>query len=83
MKRHGQCLARASEFVETLWDPTVELSTDPVDRAWQVAGIAPIGSMDQVDLLASTSVEQLLTTCEQHTRDAVETLTMQIGDPEE
>lgn len=78
-----QCLARASEFVETLWDPTVELSTDPVDRAWQVAGIAPIGSMDQVDLLASTSVEQLLTTCEQHTRDAVETLTMQIGDPEE
>lgn len=78
-----QCLARASEFVETVWDATVELSEDPVDRAWQVAGIAPVGSMDQVDLLASTSIEQLLTTCEQHTRAAVETLTMQIGDPEE
>jgi hypothetical protein len=76
-------LARASEFVDSVWDPTVELSDDPVDRAWQVAGIAPVGALDQVDLLGSTSVEELLTRCEQHTRAAVETLTMRVGEPEE
>lgn len=74
-----QSLAQASEFVETVWDATVELSEDPIDRSWQLAGIAPVGSMDQIDLLASTSIEQLLTTVESHTRAAIETLTLQSG----
>ena len=77
-----QALARASEFVETLWDATTELSEEPVDRAWQLAGIAPVGSMDQVDLLASTSIEQLLTTIGSHTSAALETITMQVGETE-
>lgn len=77
-----QSLAQASEFVETSWEATTELSEDPVDRAWQLAGIAPVGTMDQVDLLASTSIEQLLTTVESHTRAALEMITMQVGEPE-
>ncbi len=75
-----QALAQASEFVETSWDATTELSDDPVDRAWQVAGIAPVGTMDQVDLLASTSIEQLLTTVGAHTQAALEMITMQVGE---
>lgn len=77
-----QSLAQASEFVETSWEATTELSEDPVDRAWQLAGIAPVGTMDQINLLASTSIEQLLTTVESHTRAALEMITMQVGGPE-
>lgn len=53
-------LARASEYVELQWSPDVELDDDPVDAAWQLAAIAPLGPLDQVALLRSTSVEQLL-----------------------
>ncbi len=76
-----QCLARASEYVETMWDATIELSEDPVDRSWQLAGIAPVGTMDQIDLLASTSIAQLLTTIDTHTRDSIETLTLPDAEP--
>jgi Lon protease-like protein len=69
-------LARATEFVETVWDATVELSADPVDRSWQLAGIAPLGPMDHVDLLTAQSVDQLLTGIEAHTAAAVETLSL-------
>jgi len=53
-------LAQASEFGEQLWPADVELSEDPVAAAWQLAGIAPIGPMDQVSLLAATSASELL-----------------------
>jgi hypothetical protein len=55
-----RALARASEFVESPWPVDVELSTDPVEAAWQLAGIAPIGEIDQVTLLRSSSVRALL-----------------------
>ena len=54
-------LAVASEYVELAWPASVELAESPVDAAWQLAAVAPLGAMDQVDLLKSTSVEQLLT----------------------
>jgi Lon protease-like protein len=53
-------LAQASEFGEQLWPADVELSEDPVAAAWQLAGIAPIGPMDQVSLLGASSVSELL-----------------------
>ena len=53
-------LAMASEFVEQTWSPDVELSTDPGVSAWQLAGIAPLGPIDQVALLRCTSMRQLL-----------------------
>lgn len=54
-------LAVASEYVELAWAPDVELADSPVDAAWQLAAIAPVGPLDQVELLRSASLESLLT----------------------
>jgi hypothetical protein len=53
-------LAQASEFTEQLWPSDIELSEDPVAAAWQLAGIAPVGPLDQMALLRATSIEELL-----------------------
>jgi uncharacterized protein len=63
-------LAEASEFAETGWSPDVELSDDPLDRCWQLAGIAPLGDLDQLSLLRAASTEELLTRTAELTRDA-------------
>ncbi|WP_298457403.1 LON peptidase substrate-binding domain-containing protein [uncultured Cellulomonas sp.] len=63
-------LTRASEFVELPWSPDVELSSDPEERVWQVAGIAPLGSFDQLALLRSTTARELLTMLVEETRAA-------------
>ncbi|MBC7290219.1 MAG: LON peptidase substrate-binding domain-containing protein [Actinotalea sp.] len=55
-------LRRASEFVELRWSPDVELSDDPAERLWQLAGIAPLGALDQYTLLRSRTVTELLAT---------------------
>lgn len=53
-------LAFASEFGDLQYDSDTELSDDPIHACWQLAGILPIGQMDQIDLLKSDSPEQLL-----------------------
>jgi Lon protease-like protein len=53
-------MAVASEYVELAWSPSIEVSDSPLDAAWQLAAIAPLGALDQVELLRSESVEQLL-----------------------
>ena len=53
-------LALASEFSDQAWSATVEVSDDPVEAAWQLAAIAPLEQLDQVALLRSTSLQQLL-----------------------
>lgn len=53
-------IARVSEFLELPWPADVELSADPTERTWQVAGIAPLNSLDQYGLLRSTSASELL-----------------------
>ncbi|TXN31184.1 LON peptidase substrate-binding domain-containing protein [Lacisediminihabitans profunda] len=53
-------LALASEFTDQAWPANVELSDDPVAKAWQLAGIAPLGALDQVTLLRSPTMEGLL-----------------------
>jgi Lon protease-like protein len=53
-------LAQASEFTEQQWSPDIELTDDPVQSAWQLAGIAPIGPLDQLKLLRSSTTESLL-----------------------
>ncbi len=55
-----RALALASEFSDQQWSATVELADDDVAAAWQLAAIAPIGPMDQVQLLAVTSLKVLL-----------------------
>ncbi|HYP44072.1 MAG TPA: LON peptidase substrate-binding domain-containing protein [Propionibacteriaceae bacterium] len=54
-------LAQASEFTEQQWPADVELSQDRVAASWQLAGIAPVGPLDQITLLRATSIEELLT----------------------
>ena len=63
-------LTRASEFVELPWSPDVELSAEPAERIWQVAGIAPLGSLDQFTLLRSRTAAELLATLVEETHAA-------------
>jgi hypothetical protein len=53
-------LAFASEFGDLRYDSDTELSDDPIQACWQLAGILPIGQLDQIDLLKSDSPDQLL-----------------------
>jgi uncharacterized protein len=69
-----RAVARASEFVELPWDADAELSDDPVESSWQLAGIAPIGALDQLALLGSTSLRQLLTRLMELTIESGETI---------
>ena len=67
-----RALALASEFTDQAWSPDVELSEDPTAAAWQLAGITPVGPLDQVALLRSTTMEGLLTAVLVFTAAAVE-----------
>lgn len=60
-------LSRASEFSELNWSPDVELSDDPVAHAWQLAAISPLGPLDQVSLLRSATMTDLLEGIIEHT----------------
>jgi Lon protease-like protein len=53
-------LRLASEFDELLWSPDVELSSEPIAAAWQLAGISPVAPLDQMALLRSRSMFELL-----------------------
>jgi Lon protease-like protein len=52
-------LAVGAEFGEVQYSATVELEDDPVDAAWQLAAIAPLNELDQLQLLRSTSLPGL------------------------
>jgi Lon protease-like protein len=69
-------ISRASEYVELQWPADIELSDDPVQACWQIAGIAPLGSLDQVRLLRSSSVVELLSAVIESTEGAAEMLMM-------
>jgi Lon protease-like protein len=58
--RVRKLLAFASEFTNLQFGAAVELSDDPMDSCWQLAGILPIGELDQLDLLSSESAEELI-----------------------
>ena len=45
---------------DSRWPADVDLTDEPVARAWQLAGIAPLGPLDQVELLASGTMADLL-----------------------
>ena len=61
-------LSRASEFVELPWPADIELSPEPAERIWQVAGIAPLNPMDQYALLRSRTASELLARLVEDTR---------------
>ena len=78
-----RALAVMSEYRTQVWPAAVELSEDPVTKAWQLAGIAPLGTLDQLALLRSASVGELLERTEQLTTEAVDLLPLQFPDDPE
>lgn len=73
-------IAQASEFVEQQWPADIALDDDPVAAVWQLAGIAPVGPLDQVTLLRSATIEELLRGIIEATQGAAEMLTLQFDD---
>lgn len=63
-------LAQASEFSDALYPSDLELADDPVAAVWQLAGIAPVGELDQISLLRSASLAELLSRIVEVTTDA-------------
>jgi Lon protease-like protein len=55
-----QLLAFASEFGDLQYGPDVEFSDDPMEACWQLAGVLPVGDLDQLNLLGSQSAEELI-----------------------
>ena len=77
-------LARHSEFVELRWPADVPLSENPAERLWQLAGIAPIGSLDQQALLRSATAAELIARLVEETRAAGDSIAAGwIGDPDD
>ena len=63
-------LALASEFGDLQYGPDTEISEDPMESCWQLAGVLPVGPLDQIDLLNSQSAQELIS----KTYDVVVTL---------
>jgi uncharacterized protein len=55
-------LALATELTGEGWPSDIQLTDDPVETCWQLAAIAPLGPLDQVELLASPDLATLLAT---------------------
>ena len=69
-----QFLAFVSEFGDLQFGSEVEFSEDPLEACWQLAGVLPVGPLDQVDLLGSLSTEELLTKTYELVKSAGKTL---------
>lgn len=68
-------LAQASEFREQQWSAEIGLSDDPIQASWQLAGIAPVGPLDQLRLLQSATADDLLRGIIEATNGVAEVLT--------
>lgn len=75
-----RALAVATEYVELPWSSEVQLSDDPVESCWQLAAIAPLGPLDQVRLLGSESLEQLLTSLIEVTGTSIDSIRFSADD---
>ena len=69
-------LAQASEFGEQRWSAETALSENPIEASWQLAGIAPVGPLDQVRLLKAATTEELLRGIIEATNGVAEVLTV-------
>ncbi len=69
-----QLLAFASEFTNLQFGADFVLSDDPMEACWQLAGILPIGELDQYDLLSSESAQDLISKTSQIVSTAEQTL---------
>jgi hypothetical protein len=85
--RVRKLLAFASEFGDLQYDADTALSDDPMDACWQLAGMLPVGGLDQRDLLESQSAEELISRTYEIVSsldEALKAMTEQLGgDPDE
>ena len=70
-----QLLAFVSEFGNLQFGADIEFSEDPMEACWQMAGVLPVGPLDQIDLLSSQSADQLISRTYEIVKTANETLT--------
>lgn len=82
-------LARASARVdaglesdEPAWNPQIKLPGEHAELAWRLAGIAPLGPLDQLDLLGSDTCAELLTRLIAHVGEREDTWTALGDDPD-
>lgn len=78
-----RALTVMSEYRSPALPADIELSDDPVTRSWQLAWIAPLGALDQLTLLRSSSVDELLESTARLTSEALELLPLQSPDEHE
>lgn len=74
-----QLLAFASEFGDLPYGADTLLSDDPMDACWQLAGVLPVGQLDQLDLLGSASADELIQRTYEIVKTADETLKAMMG----
>jgi Lon protease-like protein len=68
---------------ELPWSSDIELSDDTEERVWQLAGISPLGPLDQQDFLSADSVASLATSIHATVTDALEVFTLRHETPDE
>ena len=68
-------LMRATELEIDSWPADTEVSEDPIAGCWQLAAISPLGPLDQINLLASADLTELLTGLIEFVAGAEESLT--------
>jgi len=73
-------LSFASEFADLQYGGDTVLSDDPMEASWQLAGVLPVGQLDQTDLLKSESTEELLVRAQHIADNADDTLHAMIKD---
>jgi len=73
-----RALTITSEYGHHPWRADTPVSDDPLTAAWQLAGIAPLGALDQQTLLGAGSVRDLLDTTERLVTEALELLPLQL-----
>jgi Lon protease-like protein len=53
-------LTMASSFGDLTFGPDVEISDEPLEAIWQLAGVLPVGELDRLDVLNSDSAGELI-----------------------
>jgi Lon protease-like protein len=70
-----RALAMNSEFVES-WPADVKLSDDPLASCWQLAAITPVTALDQIAMLQTSQIVELLAMVHDFSNELAQTLSM-------
>ncbi len=74
-------LAFASEFGDLQYGSDIQFSDDLMEACWQLAGVLPVGGLDQVDLLSSQSADELISKTYELVSALEETLKAMMSQP--